>query len=43
LLLPAGTHNNVIRVLPPLTVSDEELDRGLGILIEELGASRDGS
>lgn len=29
LVLPAGPHGNVIRVLSPLTISDEELSRGL--------------
>lgn len=32
LVIPAGTHGNVIRVLSPLVISDEQLDRGLGIL-----------
>ncbi len=36
LLLTAGTHGNVIRLLPPLTTSDEQLERGLAILVEEL-------
>lgn len=29
LVLPAGRHGNVIRVLSPLTITDEDLDRGL--------------
>jgi 4-aminobutyrate aminotransferase/(S)-3-amino-2-methylpropionate transaminase len=32
LLLPTGTHGNVIRLLPPLTLSDEELAEGLETL-----------
>ena len=32
LLLRAGTHDNVIRLLAPLVASDEDLDRGLDIL-----------
>jgi 4-aminobutyrate aminotransferase/(S)-3-amino-2-methylpropionate transaminase len=32
LLLTCGTYGNVIRLLPPLVISDEELDRGLGLL-----------
>ncbi|MDA0159718.1 aspartate aminotransferase family protein [Solirubrobacter ginsenosidimutans] len=32
LLLACGLHGNVIRLLPPLTITDEELDRGLKIL-----------
>ncbi|MFI8684197.1 acetylornithine transaminase [Rossellomorea sp. NPDC077527] len=34
LALPAGTH--VVRLLPPLTVTDEELDRALHILISTI-------
>ncbi len=37
ILLSAGVHGNVIRVLSPLTISDEHLTRGLDILDEELG------
>jgi 4-aminobutyrate aminotransferase-like enzyme len=29
----------VIRLLPPLTVTDEELERGLGLLEESLAAA----
>ena len=32
LLLACGLHGNVIRLLPPLTISDDELTRGLEIL-----------
>jgi 4-aminobutyrate aminotransferase-like enzyme len=32
LLLGCGLHGNVIRLLPPLTISDDELTRGLEIL-----------
>jgi 4-aminobutyrate aminotransferase len=32
LLLACGLHSNVIRLLPPLTISDAELERGLKIL-----------
>ena len=32
LLLACGLHGNVIRLLPPLTITDEELTRGLAIL-----------
>lgn len=31
-LLSCGIYGNVIRLLPPLTISDEELERGLDIL-----------
>ncbi|MEZ4902171.1 MAG: aminotransferase class III-fold pyridoxal phosphate-dependent enzyme [Spirosomataceae bacterium] len=41
-LLSAGTHKNVIRVLSPLTISDELLEKGLAILeaqiMKEVGA-----
>jgi len=37
LLLACGLDGNVIRLLPPLTASDEELDRGLVLLEEALG------
>jgi 4-aminobutyrate aminotransferase-like enzyme len=32
LLLSCGLYGNVIRLLPPLSASDEELERGLGII-----------
>ena len=38
LLLSCGLYGNVIRLLPPLTISDEELDEGLAILDEALAA-----
>ena len=39
LLLACGLYGNVLRLLPPLTVTDEELDRGLQILEESRAAS----
>lgn len=36
ILLSAGTHKNVVRVLSPLVIEDELLDRGLTIIEEEL-------
>jgi 4-aminobutyrate aminotransferase / (S)-3-amino-2-methylpropionate transaminase / 5-aminovalerate transaminase len=36
LLLSCGLHGNVIRLLPPLTASDGELERGLAILERSL-------
>ncbi len=39
LLLACGLDGNVLRLLPPLTVSDDELDRGLEILEESLVAA----
>jgi 4-aminobutyrate aminotransferase len=38
LLLSCGLYGNVIRLLPPLTASDQELERGLGILERAFGA-----
>lgn len=35
LIISAGTYKNVVRVLSPLTISDELLDKGLNILTEE--------
>jgi 4-aminobutyrate aminotransferase/(S)-3-amino-2-methylpropionate transaminase len=32
IVLTAGTYGNVIRLLPPLTIDDELLDDGLGVL-----------
>jgi 4-aminobutyrate aminotransferase / (S)-3-amino-2-methylpropionate transaminase / 5-aminovalerate transaminase len=44
LLLACGLDGNVIRLLPPLTATDEELERGLGLLEEALGdAGADGA
>jgi 4-aminobutyrate aminotransferase len=37
LLLACGIYGNVIRLLPPLSASDEELTRGLDLLEESLG------
>jgi 4-aminobutyrate aminotransferase / (S)-3-amino-2-methylpropionate transaminase / 5-aminovalerate transaminase len=36
LLLRAGTHDNVIRLLPPLVATEEELERGVEILATAL-------
>jgi 4-aminobutyrate aminotransferase len=38
LLLSCGLYGNVIRLLPPVTATDEELERGLGILDHTFGA-----
>ncbi len=35
-LLSAGTHKNVIRILSPLVITDEQLHKGLDILIDEI-------
>ena len=37
-LLKAGLYDNVIRLLFPLTISDEHLDRGLDILEEAVAS-----
>ena len=36
-VLTCGSWGNVIRLLPPLTISEELLDEGLGVLV---GAAR---
>ena len=36
ILISAGTHKNVIRVLSPLVISDQHLQQGLDIMQEEL-------
>jgi 4-aminobutyrate aminotransferase/(S)-3-amino-2-methylpropionate transaminase len=37
-ILKAGTYDNVIRLLPPLTIDERLLAEGLGILDEAIGA-----
>ena len=37
-LLSCGLYGNVIRLLPPLNIAPDELDEGLAILEESLGA-----
>ena len=39
LLLACGLYGNVLRLLPPLTVTDSELDRGLGLLQESFAVA----
>jgi 4-aminobutyrate aminotransferase-like enzyme len=41
-LLSCGIYGNVIRLLPPLSATDEELERGLAILEEALGDAGSG-
>jgi 4-aminobutyrate aminotransferase/(S)-3-amino-2-methylpropionate transaminase len=36
LVLTCGTYSNVLRFLPPLVISEDEVTRGLGILAESL-------
>jgi 4-aminobutyrate aminotransferase/(S)-3-amino-2-methylpropionate transaminase len=38
-ILKAGTYDNVIRLLPPLTIDEDLLEEGLGILDEAIGVS----
>ena len=40
ILLSCGLYGNVIRLLPPLSASDEELERGLAILEAALDDAR---
>ncbi|MDQ3382159.1 MAG: 4-aminobutyrate--2-oxoglutarate transaminase, partial [Actinomycetota bacterium] len=37
-LLSCGLYGNVIRLLPPLTIGEEDLEGGLAILEESLAA-----
>jgi 4-aminobutyrate aminotransferase-like enzyme len=39
LLLTAGTSVNVIRIIPPLVTTAEEVDQALGIIAESLEAA----
>jgi 4-aminobutyrate aminotransferase / (S)-3-amino-2-methylpropionate transaminase / 5-aminovalerate transaminase len=39
IVLTCGTHGNVIRLLPPLTIPDELLAEGLDVLLEALAAN----
>jgi 4-aminobutyrate aminotransferase/(S)-3-amino-2-methylpropionate transaminase len=39
LILSCGLYGNVIRLLPPLTATDEELERGLDILGQAIESS----
>jgi 4-aminobutyrate aminotransferase / (S)-3-amino-2-methylpropionate transaminase / 5-aminovalerate transaminase len=34
LILKAGTYDNVVRLLAPLTIDEDDLDRGLDVLVE---------
>ena len=38
-ILKAGTYDNVIRLLPPLTIDEPLLEEGLGILDEAIGTA----
>jgi 4-aminobutyrate aminotransferase/(S)-3-amino-2-methylpropionate transaminase len=38
-VLTAGTYGNVIRLLPPLVISEELLEEGLAILEQAVAAS----
>jgi 4-aminobutyrate aminotransferase/(S)-3-amino-2-methylpropionate transaminase len=42
IILSCGLYGNVIRLLPPLSATDEELERGLAILEEALGDAGSG-
>jgi 4-aminobutyrate aminotransferase/(S)-3-amino-2-methylpropionate transaminase len=39
LLLKCGSHKNVVRLLPPLTASSDEIGRGLAMLEAAVGAA----
>lgn len=36
ILLSAGTYKNIVRILSPLTISDEQVNKGMDIIEEEL-------
>jgi 4-aminobutyrate aminotransferase / (S)-3-amino-2-methylpropionate transaminase / 5-aminovalerate transaminase len=38
LILTAGAYGNVVRLLPPLTLADDEIDEGLRLLGDAIGA-----
>jgi 4-aminobutyrate aminotransferase-like enzyme len=38
LLLTCGTYGQVVRVIPPLVTTDEEVDAAIGIISESLAA-----
>jgi 4-aminobutyrate aminotransferase/(S)-3-amino-2-methylpropionate transaminase len=38
LVLPAGTYNNVVRLLPPITIDERLLGEGLDVLSEAVAA-----
>jgi 4-aminobutyrate aminotransferase/(S)-3-amino-2-methylpropionate transaminase len=38
-ILKAGTYDNVIRLLPPLTIDEGLLEEGLGVLDEAIGTA----
>jgi 4-aminobutyrate aminotransferase/(S)-3-amino-2-methylpropionate transaminase len=38
-ILKAGTYDNVIRLLPPITIDEGLLDEGLAVLDEAIGAA----
>ena len=38
IMIKAGVHDNVLRTLMPLTIGEEELERGLDVLESSLNA-----
>jgi 4-aminobutyrate aminotransferase-like enzyme len=40
LVLTCGPHDNVLRLIPPLTITDDEFAQGLGILAGALAVIR---
>jgi 4-aminobutyrate aminotransferase/(S)-3-amino-2-methylpropionate transaminase len=38
LLLPCGTHGQVVRIIPPLVTTDTEVDDAVGIIEESLAS-----
>lgn len=40
IVLTCGTYNNVVRFLPPLSISDELLREGLQVIADALAANQ---
>jgi 4-aminobutyrate aminotransferase / (S)-3-amino-2-methylpropionate transaminase / 5-aminovalerate transaminase len=38
-VLKAGTYDNVVRLLPPLTIEDRLVDEGLSLIEKALGSA----
>jgi 4-aminobutyrate aminotransferase/(S)-3-amino-2-methylpropionate transaminase len=39
IVLKAGTYDNVVRLLPPLTIDDRLMDEGLSLIEKALGTA----
>jgi 4-aminobutyrate aminotransferase-like enzyme len=43
IVLSCGPDGNVLRLAPPLTITDDELDHGLDVLCEAIANARTGT